>query len=247
VELAEKFGVTQAAVHNWESGNTEPREKTREKVERFIAQWEESSDEEGDRNREGIEGIDEDGDGAEVMDGGSFSSWVTEARARAGLTRQELARAAGLSGQAIYLIEAGKIGNPRQSTVRALVKALGASPSEEVEEEIEESGQVQGLGEFRDFNPHEPDDVPAVPGVYVFYDVSDRPIYVGKASSIRTRVRDHSSRFWFKLPILQTAAYVEISDAKLRDQVETLLIKFLKKNAILNKNKLHHEQDSDVD
>jgi hypothetical protein len=63
---------------------------------------------------------------------------------------------------------------------------------------------------------------------------------------IRTRVKDHADKFWFKLPIVQTAAYVEIRDPQLRDQVETLLIKFLKKNAIINKYKLHRgEEDSD--
>ena len=68
-------------------------------------------------------------------------------------------------------------------------------------------------------------------------DISGRPIYVGKASRIKDRVDDHKEKFWFKQPIVQSAAYIEIGDARLRDQVETVLIQFLKNNAVINKNK----------
>jgi excinuclease UvrABC nuclease subunit len=71
----------------------------------------------------------------------------------------------------------------------------------------------------------------------VFYDVSGRPIYVGKATVIRDRVRNHHEKFWFKNPIVDHAAYIEIQDERLRTQVEQILIKFLKSNAVLNK---HH-------
>ena len=69
----------------------------------------------------------------------------------------------------------------------------------------------------------------------MFYDVSQRPIYVGMSDDVRRRILDHSEKFWFKAPIVETGSYVEIKDKTLRRQVETLLIKFLKSNAVLNR------------
>jgi len=86
-----------------------------------------------------------------------------------------------------------------------------------------------------DFDPHDDDDLPEVAGIYVFYDVSDRPVYVGKAQNIAKRVGDHSEKFWFKYPIVSHAAYIEIVDKELRHQVEQILIGFLKSNAVINK------------
>ena len=34
---------------------------------------------------------------------------------------------------------------------------------------------IKGVGELVGFNPHIIDEVPAAPGIYVLYDVSDRP------------------------------------------------------------------------
>ena len=55
--------------------------------------------------------------------------------------------------------------------------------------------------------------------------------------NIADRLGDHVEKFWFKSPIVQTAAYIEISNKTLRLQVETVLIQFLKNNAVINKNK----------
>lgn len=51
-------------------------------------------------------------------------------RTDAGLTQQELATAAGLSVSNVSQIEAGKIPDPRMSTLRALAKALGCGLDE---------------------------------------------------------------------------------------------------------------------
>ncbi|EQD31614.1 protein containing Excinuclease ABC, C subunit, partial [mine drainage metagenome] len=93
---------------------------------------------------------------------------------------------------------------------------------------------IEGLGEFRDFNPHERGEWPSAAGVYVFYDRSERPIYVGKSKNIAERLNDHVDKFWFRRPIVESASYAAIPEAKLRGQVETLLIKFMKSNAVLN-------------
>jgi hypothetical protein len=64
--------------------------------------------------------------------------------------------------------------------------------------------------------------------------ISDRPIYVGQGQKISARLRDHREKFWFKQPIVQNAAFVGVADKVLREQIEKVLIKFLKSNAVLN-------------
>jgi hypothetical protein len=41
--------------------------------------------------------------------------------------------------------------------------------------------------------------------------------------------------FWFKAPIVQYASYIEVKDKHLRHQLEQVMIKFLKSNAVINK------------
>ena len=79
--------------------------------------------------------------------------------------------------------------------------------------------------------------------MYVLYDISQRPIYVGKASNIAGRLNDHGTRFWYKRPLVETGAYIEIQNKLLRDQIETVLIQFLKNNAVINKQKTVCEED----
>jgi len=79
--------------------------------------------------------------------------------------------------------------------------------------------------------------------VYVLYDITQRPIYAGKATKISVRIRDHRSSNWFIRPIVETGAYIEIPDATLRDQIETVLIQFPKNNAVVNKLKTVRSED----
>ena len=162
----------------------------------------------------------------------AISIWLARALSKKNLTANELARKSGVSAPTIYNLLNGGAQNPQQRTLKSLEAALGER-FERTEQE-KESFEVSGIG---DFNPHDPTDQPNKPGVYVFYDISGRPVYVGKANNIADRVDDHKEKFWFKQPIVQTAAYIEIPGKTLRDQVETVLIQFLKNNAVINKNK----------
>jgi hypothetical protein len=135
----------------------------------------------------------------------------------------------------IYNIETARTTNPRASTRAALEQALNEQAPRELVEAVEESAEIPGVGRLSDFEPHNEDDYPREPGVYVFYDISDRPVYVGQSRDIRRRVREHVEAFWFKQPIVQTAAYVRVDDDTLRSQLEETLIKFLKSNAVINK------------
>jgi transcriptional regulator with XRE-family HTH domain len=147
----------------------------------------------------------------------------------------ELSEKSGVSMPAIYGLEAGRIENPRKETVRKLERALGEEAPSDVKEEMEEEANIEGLGSFTDFDPHDNENLPSASGVYVLYDISERPIYVGMGADISKRIKDHREKFWFKEPIVETGSYVEINDELLRRQLETLLIKFLKSNAVINK------------
>jgi transcriptional regulator with XRE-family HTH domain len=151
------------------------------------------------------------------------------------MTVPELATRSGISAPAIYNIEAGRITNPRLETVKYLEEALGVSVPTETSKESREEATVKGVGEFFEFDPHNKNDWPDGAGIYVLYDVSERPIYVGQGSSIKRRIADHEEKFWFKAPIVTSAAYILVEDSDLRKKVETILIRFLKKNAVINK------------
>ena len=121
-------------------------------------------------------------------------------------------------------------------------KVLGELPAE-AKKEIQDEAEIEGLGPLTDFDPYETEAPPTVPGVYVFYDISERPIYVGESSNIKKRIHDHADKFWFKRPIVNTGAYVEIKDAQLRTQTETMMIRFLKSNAVINTQNVVRNRD----
>lgn len=170
-----------------------------------------------------------------------LSAWLSKARQNRAMTVAQLAERSGLSIPTIYNIEAGKAENPRERTIRSLEKALGKEFEAEFQASLKRASTIEGLGEFQDFEPHDENDWPTEPGIYVFYDISDRPVYVGMGDNIATRIRDHRDRFWFKRPIVERAAYVPVEDKSLRRQVETVLIKFLKSNAIINKQQVERD------
>jgi len=151
------------------------------------------------------------------------------------MTAAQLAEKSGLSVPTIYNIEAGRAENPRRRTIERLEKALGKKFEKEFEDEVRQASTIEGIGEFQDFDPHEGEDWPGEAGVYVFYDISERPIYVGMAGDISDRMKGHEDRFWFKRPIVERASCIAIKDKNLRRQIEMILIKFLKSNAIINK------------
>ncbi len=215
-ELADKVGLSQPLISQWELGRSKPDAAQIAELEAVL----------GGITKE------EDSSGQSLP---VVSVWLARALSKKNLTANELSRKSGVSAPTIYNLLNGGAQNPQQRTLRRLEAALGES-FERTEQE-KESFEVRGIGELIDFNPHDPTDKPNKPGVYVFYDISGRPIYVGKATNIAERVDDHKEKFWFKQPIVQSAAYIEIKDKTLRDQVETVLIQFLKNNAVINKNK----------
>lgn len=208
-ELAEKIGVSQALVSQWENEKAHPGPEDIEKLGKLFAEHTPNTN--------------------------TFGRWVRQAREHANLTVAELAAKARVSSVGVYKIESGEIANPKQSTREKIADALGQRVPDNVAEEAAELAAVQGVGEMVDFEPHAPPEWPKGGGIYVLYDVSERPIYVGQGGNVETRLKDHSTRFWYRDPIVRSGSFIKIDDKNLRTQVERLLIRFLKKNAIINK------------
>jgi len=223
-ELAKKSEISSQAIYMIEEGRIqEPREETRRRLSEALGK--KPGPERARNSRESQ---------PSGPDGPGFGEWLREARQTRDLTVRELADKSGLSQVAIYKIEAGQIANPRQSTRLQLSKALGEKVPVEIEAATEKAAEIAGLGSLQDFDPHDDNELPEGAGVYVFYDISRRPVYVGKTGDLRGRIRQHRVKFWFRPPVVETASYVAIPDKELRRQVESILIKFLKDNAILN-------------
>ena len=108
-------------------------------------------------------------------------------------------------------IESGGTRDLRSSTRQKLEKALGRMP-EDAAEEAAEDAAISGLGSLEDFDPHSDEERPTEPGIYVLYDISERPIYVGEGSNVKKRIRDHEEKFWFKRPIVETASWIKVEE-----------------------------------
>jgi len=225
-ELATRLDVTQATISNWEKGKGEPDDHHKEKLQAILGANTFSQKSTGTQEESSV-----------------LAEWLARARQEKRMTAPELARTANVSAQTIYNIEAGRAQNPRRRTIQLLETALGKKFEQEFEEEVRKASTVEGIGEFQDFDPHDKADWPDEPGIYVFYDISERPVYVGMASDIASRIGGHEDRFWFKRPIVERASYIPVKDKKLRRQIETVLIKFLKSNAIINKQGVEREKE----
>lgn len=165
-----------------------------------------------------------------------FGRWLYETRIGKKLSVSELADMAGTSWAQVYNLESGRSQNPQTKTRKKLTNALGVEPSTSVVEATSAAANIEGVGEFLDFDPHDDSELPEEAGIYVFYDISDRPIYVGQSRNIRNRIRmSHQEKFWFRAPVVQNAAFVKIEDETLRKRIEKVMIMFMRSNAVINK------------
>ncbi len=211
-ELGNKLRLSQVTNSHWETGRVKPSPAQVEKIKRVLGG----------------------GAASEDADSSATAAWLKKARISKDLSVYEVATKAGLTPPAIYRIERGVTRNLRESTRKRLETVLGPMPEDAVQE-VSEEATVEGLGALEDFDPHSPEERPSLPGIYVLYDISERPIYVGEGENVKKRIRDHEEKFWFKQPIVDSASWIRIDNTTLRRQIETLLIKFLKSNAVINK------------
>jgi transcriptional regulator with XRE-family HTH domain len=228
-ELGQKLQPSrgQATISQWEKEEGFPSDEQKIQLKRILGQTS------NDRDTAQSQGAPDDST-EPVAAPSAIGAWLNKHRLEQNLSVPELAGKAGLSAVAIYNIESGQSQNPQRKTVAKLEKALGKQLSPEAKQEAEEEATIEGVGEWFNFDPNSQADWPTVAGIYVLYDISDRPIYVGQGQNISNRLRDHHQKFWFRPPIVQFAAFVEIDNRELREQIEKVLIKFLKSNAVLN-------------
>lgn len=176
-------------------------------------------------------------DGEEYSENGpaAFGHWLQTEMEKKGLKIPDLAQRTGLTYTGIWNIVKGNTVSPRSETRDKLAAALNEAIPAAVQSEIAEQSTPLPGYEWTDFTPSDLETVPQLAGVYVFYDVTDRPVYVGKSSTnVRTRVRDHMTRFWFNAPLVVRGAFLAIPDPDMCLKIETILIKFLGKHALLN-------------
>ena len=217
--------VAQTTISNWENEVLQPSRRQKYQIQNILGQ---NTTENGTRSDSGLE------EEYFTEAPSAIGVWLNRERLARKLSVPELAAKSGLSPLSIYNIESGRSQNPQKTTVRKLEQALQQKLSTEAKEEASEEANIAGVGEWYNFEPNRQEDWPTAAGIYVLYDISDRPIYVGQGQRISTRLRDHHQKFWFRPPIVQNAAYVIIDDKLLREQIERVLIKFLKSNAVLN-------------
>ena len=158
---------------------------------------------------------------------------IKKGRERLGLSQRELARKLGVARGTISNWESGR-SSPSRESLETLEQAIGPMVLNGPPDTTKDDG-AEGIGKLKDFDPYKETEIPRKPGIYVFYDISERPVYVGESKQIATRIGQHSEKFWFKPPIVQSASYIEVQDEELRRQLEQALIKFLKRNAVINK------------
>lgn len=89
----------------------------------------------------------------------------------------------------------GIVRSPWKKTRERHVTALGSNPlPRKVVKEIKEESEVQGVGEFSDFSPWDDSMIPEEPCVYVYYDRTERPIYVGQTNNLQRRNKQHQEQ-----------------------------------------------------
>lgn len=230
--LAKKLGVTQPTIGNWEKAPVEPA-----KFKRVQKEFEKVFGSRTSQQR--IDGQ------QSAPSPSDFGKWVQEQRIVKNMSVFELAQVADLTAPAIYNIEAGKSLNPQATTRNKLTAALGVVVPPEIIKDVEAESKIAGLGNLTSFDPHSKlSDLPDRPGIYVLYDISERPVYVGRSSSIAKRLNgSHREKFWYKAPIVSNGSFIEVRDAALRLQLEQILIKFLKSNVVLNKQSIESFED----
>jgi transcriptional regulator with XRE-family HTH domain len=169
------------------------------------------------------------------MEHSVFGDWLRAEMEKKGLSIAVLAEKTGITYTGIWNIVKGNTVSPRKETRDRLAAALNELIPPAVEAEIASQAMpLPGL-EWVDFTPADLQTVPQASGVYVFYDITDRPVYVGKSSkNVRIRVKDHQTRFWFKSPLVVRGSFLAVPDPDLCLKIETILIKFLGKHALLN-------------
>lgn len=173
-----------------------------------------------------------------------FLEWITIRLNQLGWTQRRLADEIELHEVTISYWRTGKhVPSPR--SMQKVLDVIGEIPEEIMEEEELEVEEVEivpenpDIGGITEHNPYDREDWPEGSGVYIFYDASERPVYVGQCQDIVTTLRDrymHDNRgpHWIRRPLVQTLKFLPIGDERIRKGIETAMIKSMKKYLLFN-------------
>lgn len=145
-DVADKLGVTQGTVSNWEAGKGPPKTEQLASLESFLGPLTDSHAEQQEAE-------------PEVS---AFGVWLNRVRTKKSLTVVELAGKAGVSVPTIYNLESGRIDNPQERTRKRLADALGETLPMETVKATEDAANIEGLGNLVDFDPHDEDALQSV-------------------------------------------------------------------------------------
>jgi transcriptional regulator with XRE-family HTH domain len=212
-EIGERIGVSQSQISTWENGSSEPSEKAIQSLSSIFG------------TEPPVTGLE-----------APFGEWLKSRREELRISRTELAKKTGISSLTIYFIETGRTESPRESTIRSLEQALGSVPTG-VKKEIKEErvgGELEFLGPFP-MDAWEENVSDGISCVYVLYDELKRPVRIGETEDLRRRMREYKrDAWWCRPPTVDSFAYVEVSDPKMRRNTEVVMIKLIGAHAIFN-------------
>lgn len=193
----------------------------------------------------------------------SFLDWVGFRLNELGFSQRDLAREAGLSEVTISNIRRG-VHRASPISRNKIFEVIGEMPEDwqqaqrELEaqeadidepEEIPERVEDDGVGEISEHNPHDQNDWPQGGGIYVFFDRSGRPMYVGESGDIQRRLRnyvnDDRGVHWMRMPIVSSMHFIPIIDLRIRRAVEKAMIRSMSRVLLFNRNHIDRELDND--
>jgi hypothetical protein len=171
---------------------------------------------------------------------GPFGRWLAAELNSKNMNSWDLAQSSDIPEEHIEQIIRGEIRHPMPAVMKSIQESIDEKLDAETIEAIREDSEIEGFGEFVDFDPHgDKSRWPTGGGVYVFYDVSSRPVYVGETGDLHRRMKDyfspHRRMWWVSQPIVETASFIPVEDTKARKRLEKILIRFLKSNAVMNR------------
>jgi transcriptional regulator with XRE-family HTH domain len=166
----------------------------------------------------------------------NFSKWLNQEIISKGISKNQLAKNAGCHPTTISNIISGRIQTPSKDMIGKISSALDTQVPENVTNQVKKSSAFDGKTDiWTDFNPFDIESVPKQPGVYALFGPTDVVLYVGQSKNVNGRIKQHSEKKWFIPEVIDTGLCFFEEDKNLRNNLEKILITFLKSNAWLNK------------
>ncbi len=221
-DLAKKLNRVGMSISYWENGKGQPNDADMDILKKLF----------GPVSKE-----------QPLLEEDSFGAWLRRELKRRNMTLQELSDASGVGMATISLIQTGKIQRPQSKTIGRIEGVLQSgprvkdqAPPEAPPDLSDAAGENLAIGEWQQIAIKDVSSWPSAPGVYILYDRAGRLTYVGQGQNIRNRLREHEGKKWWVAgSTVETAAYVEVKDVKLRPRLEVLFITFANKNILVNK------------